>query len=129
MDPDRTFCWFGGDQVLQAGRPTTAQHVIDSNGPGLSILATPHLDEGWNFPTANAMLLHHGKDRIAITQRSGRVIRKSSVAPILINFSDDYSVFSGQASQRLRSLTSYYKTKAVQVAGLKELKELLNAVK
>lgn len=129
LDPDLTYCWFGGDHILKDGKPAKEKQVLDDDGPGLTIIATPHLGEGWNFPSANAMVLHHGKDRISIVQRSGRVIRKSDVRPVVINFADDYSVFGGHATTRLRNLTGYYKVKAVHVNSLKELREFLNGVR
>ena len=127
LDSERTFCWFGGDEVWRAnGVKAKPEDVYAATQPGLMILATPHLDEGWSFNATNLILFLEGKDPVSIVQRSGRTIRKSDVPPLLINFQDSYGIFEFHGDTRRKLLRNYYKIPSGGLGSLKELKELLS---
>lgn len=127
LDPERTFCWFGNDEVWRAnGVKAKPEDVYAATQPGLTILATPHLDEGWSFSATNLILFLEGKDPVSIVQRSGRAIRKSNVPPLMLNFQDSYGIFEFHGDTRRKLLRNYYKIPCGSISSLKELRELLS---
>lgn len=122
LPEEDVYLWFGSGEIYHRGRKVKEEQVRGDLRPGVTILATPHLEKGWNVPAVNTLLLCEGKDFVAITQRSGRVIRKSDVEPVVINFFDNESVFEYQAQQRQKTLSTYYKRKFRQCSTLRELR-------
>ena len=127
LNDSLTYCWFGDNEVWRTdGTRGTPEEVRVNARAGLTIIATPHLDEGWNLPAVNVVLFTESKEPVAIVQRSGRAIRKSAVKPLLINLCDTYGVFARQSALRSNALRDYYKVTPIIAASLKELKQILN---
>ncbi len=123
--------WIGNDIAFNhLGLPIDVNNTIENINKGnyLTVFATSHVEEGWNVPILNAMLLVESKSMISTIQRSGRLIRRSGVEPVLINLYDDFGVYETHSKLRAKELSNYYEEKFVDVNNLQELNQLLQNV-
>jgi len=126
---NKVICWYGQDVIRDYNGKKISSVGIEEkfeNGTYNTILATSHIDVGWDLPILNCTLLQEGKDYQSIVQKSGRVIRKSDVTPIVINFSDeDDYVFNAQAAKRTEFIEEYYSKNFFRLNSIEELDKYL----
>lgn len=125
---DRVVCWFGNGQIIDFyGRRVKESEIEGLVGAGAynTIIATSHIDVGWDLPILNCTVLQEGKDYVATVQKSGRVIRKSSVKPLIINLADSFYIYRTQAHKRAKYIEEYYKKRFSRLTTLIQLQEYL----
>jgi superfamily II DNA or RNA helicase len=125
---DKAICWFGNDVIFDVHdnklNPSSIEELFEK-GCYDTIIATSHIDVGWDLPILNCTILQEGKDSEASVQKSGRVIRKSNVKPLIINFQDNFYVYSTQADKRAKAIEQYYKSKFSRFSSLDRLEAYL----
>ena len=131
LNDKKSIRWFGGNTIHDnSGKPLRPKEAEDglASGKYRVVFATSHLSEGWNVPSLNAILMSEGKDASVTQQRSGRVVRKSSVQPVVINVVDSPGILNHHAQQRTTAVCQYYKIKGVKVNSVSELQKLVSGL-
>lgn len=126
--------WLGSNKIEDVSgkkyKPETAEKAIE-DGTCNVVFSTSHLSQGWNAPRLNTILMIEDKDRVIVSQRSGRIIRKSAVKPIVLNLWDSVGhtvddrekntgieILSTHAHTRSTKVCEYYKVKPKMVRNL-----------
>lgn len=97
-----------------------------NNGDINVIFTGEHIKEGFDLPVLDAMVISEGKEIVNTVQKSGRIIRKSGVNPILINICDDFYIYNIQANKRSKHITDYYNNSAIPMQSIEQLQNYLN---
>lgn len=127
----KALCWFGqGASVDKDGRERKYSHADIEEMVGLgrydTIIVTSHIDESFDLPAINTVLMTEGRKSRKTKQRGGRSVRQSGDNSYVINFWDvEGGIVEFQARQRAKDLREYYETEQFVSASVTDLRAVL----